>query len=156
MISRGVLKETTRSTSTLVLLKRRRTPTKSRSLSRRSKRISTPLTKMLWPSWARKIEEFLIPSFLKVADLYVVSRKPAPEVKKEDAKTAQEDYYKTFRTNVLLAWTLSNGALAVGIVSASTKDKDSLVGGYMGFVLFSVAGLAGTSHLEARSGTLAD
>lgn len=87
---------------------------------------------------------------------YVVSRKPPPEDKKEDAKTLQEDYYKTFRTNVLLAWTLSNGALAVGIVSASSKDKDQLVGGYMGFVLFSVAGLAGTSRLEARLGTLAD
>ncbi|KAG8919708.1 Chitin synthase, class 1 [Tulasnella sp. 417] len=72
----------------------------------------------------------------------VLSSKPPPEVAKVDEKTAQEDYYKTFRTNVLLAWTLTNGALAVGIVSASTKDKDALVGGYMGFVLFSVAGLA--------------
>ncbi|KAG8917512.1 Chitin synthase, class 1 [Tulasnella sp. 408] len=72
----------------------------------------------------------------------VLSSKPPPEVQKVDEKTAQEDYYKTFRTNVLLAWTLSNGALAVGIVSASTKNKDDLVGGYMGFVLFSVAGLA--------------
>ncbi|KAG9051636.1 Chitin synthase, class 1 [Tulasnella sp. UAMH 9824] len=72
----------------------------------------------------------------------VLSSKPPPEVQKVDEKTAQEDYYKTFRTNVLLAWTLSNGALAVGIVSASSKNKDDLVGGYMGFVLFSVAGLA--------------
>ncbi|KIO23871.1 glycosyltransferase family 2 protein [Tulasnella calospora MUT 4182] len=72
----------------------------------------------------------------------VLHSKPPPEDQKIDEKTLQEDYYKTFRTNVLLAWTLSNGALAVGIVSASTKNKDDLVGGYMGFVLFSVAGLA--------------
>ncbi|KAG8977097.1 Chitin synthase, class 1 [Tulasnella sp. 427] len=72
----------------------------------------------------------------------VLHSKPQAEEKKVDVKTEQEDYYKTFRTNVLLAWTLSNGALAVGIVSASSKNKEDLVGGYMGFVLFSVAGLA--------------
>jgi len=76
--------------------------------------------------------------------LAVLSTKAPPENKKVDDKTAQEDYYKQFRTNVLVAWTLSNGALAVGITTAASKESSTerLVSGYMGFVLFSVAGLA--------------
>ncbi|KAG8908388.1 Chitin synthase, class 1, partial [Tulasnella sp. 403] len=38
----------------------------------------------------------------------VLQNKPPPEDKKEDDKTKQEDYYKSFRTNVLVAWTLTN------------------------------------------------
>ncbi|KAG8843903.1 Chitin synthase, class 1 [Tulasnella sp. 330] len=74
----------------------------------------------------------------------VLQTKPPKEDKKPDAKTLQEDYYKGFRTNVLLTWTLSNGALAVIIATAqsSSTGVDKLVSGYMGFVLYSVAGLA--------------
>ncbi|KAF5366056.1 hypothetical protein D9758_006606 [Tetrapyrgos nigripes] len=53
---------------------------------------------------------------------------------------------RTFRTNVLLAWTLSNGLLAAAVVSATSKAQDSSAGnavkGYMTFLLYSVAGLA--------------
>ena len=58
----------------------------------------------------------------------------------------QEDYYKSIRTNVLLAWTLSNALLAAIIITATGKTQDqgaqNSVKGYMAFLLFSVAGLA--------------
>ncbi|TDL18313.1 glycosyltransferase family 2 protein [Rickenella mellea] len=78
--------------------------------------------------------------------IHVLQTKPPKEDKKVDITTQQEDYYRQFRTNVLLAWTLSNGLLAAIIVAATGKASDkgaqSTVNGYMAFVLFSVAGLA--------------
>ncbi|KAG8831557.1 hypothetical protein FRC17_002971, partial [Serendipita sp. 399] len=63
-----------------------------------------------------------------------------------DASTKQEDYYRNFRTNVLLTWTLTNGLLGAVVVSTAAKADDkgsqNAVKGYMGFVLFSVAILA--------------
>jgi chitin synthase len=46
-----------------------------------------------------------------------------------------------------LAWTLSNGALAATVVTLTEKgttNANAMVAGYMGFVLYSVAGLACT------------
>jgi chitin synthase len=40
--------------------------------------------------------------------IHVLSSKPPKADSKPDPATQQEDYYKTFRTNVLLVWTLSN------------------------------------------------
>lgn len=40
--------------------------------------------------------------------IHVLKSKPPKEESKIDPATQQEDYYKTFRTNVLLVWTLSN------------------------------------------------
>lgn len=40
--------------------------------------------------------------------IQVLSTKPPKAESKPDAATQQEDYYRSFRTNVLLAWTLSN------------------------------------------------
>ncbi|KAF7982169.1 hypothetical protein HWV62_29939 [Athelia sp. TMB] len=96
--------------------------------------------------------------------IQVLSTKPPKEEKKPDASTLQEDYYRTFRTNVLLAWTLSNAVLAAAVVwvpylfsadmrltifsnrTATDKTGDikaeHAVNGYMAFILFSVAGLA--------------
>lgn len=78
--------------------------------------------------------------------LHVLRTKPPKTEGKVDAATQQEDYYRTFRTNVLLAWTLSNGLLAAAVVSATSKAQDSgaaaSVKGYMTFLLYSVAGLA--------------
>jgi len=78
--------------------------------------------------------------------LHVLTTKPPPVVSKPDPATQQEDYYRTFRTNVLLAWTLSNALLAAVITttigSAAVKGANSTTSGYTAFLLFSVAGLA--------------
>ncbi|KAL0960546.1 hypothetical protein HGRIS_005585 [Hohenbuehelia grisea] len=80
-------------------------------------------------------------------DAIHVLQTKAPKVEsKPDAATQQEDYYRTFRTNVLLAWTLTNALLGAAIVTANGKASDQgaqkSVRGYMAFLLFSVAGLA--------------
>ncbi|KIY66737.1 glycosyltransferase family 2 protein [Cylindrobasidium torrendii FP15055 ss-10] len=78
--------------------------------------------------------------------LHVLQAKPPKAEAKVNAADQQEDYYRTFRTNVLLAWTLSNALLGAAIVSANGKAEDqgaeNSVKGYMAFLLFSVAGLA--------------
>jgi chitin synthase len=48
--------------------------------------------------------------------LAVIAEKPPKVEQKRDASTKQEDYYRNFRTNVLLAWTLSNGLLGAVVV----------------------------------------
>lgn len=48
--------------------------------------------------------------------IHVLSQKPPKEESHRDAGTKQEDYYKNFRTNVLLAWTLTNGLLGAVVV----------------------------------------
>jgi chitin synthase len=78
--------------------------------------------------------------------LHVLRTKPPKVEATVDAGTQQEDYYRAFRTNVLLAWTLSNALLGAAVVSATSKAQDSsassAVKGYMTFLLYSVAGLA--------------
>jgi len=79
--------------------------------------------------------------------IHVLNTKPPKVESKPDASTQQEDYYRTFRTNVLLAWTLSNALLAAAITTTNAKATEhgsasKVVSGYMAFLLFSVAGLA--------------
>jgi len=78
--------------------------------------------------------------------IHVLTTKPPKIEAKPDAATQQEDYYRSFRTNVLLAWTMSNALLTAGIVTATGKAAEkgsaAAVNGYMAFLLFSVAGLA--------------
>ncbi|KZV86456.1 glycosyltransferase family 2 protein [Exidia glandulosa HHB12029] len=78
--------------------------------------------------------------------IHVLGTKPPKVEATVDAKTAEEDYYRSFRTNVLLFWTLSNGILAAAVVSgtgsAASASAAKTVNGYLAFVLFSVAGLA--------------
>ncbi|KAI8344545.1 chitin synthase 1 [Chlamydoabsidia padenii] len=63
-----------------------------------------------------------------------------------DAKTKQEDYYKAFRTRLVLGWILSNMILVVAITNTSDLWSDNLKNTradyYMGALLWSVAGLA--------------
>ena len=50
-----------------------------------------------------------------------ILQKPRPEEKqKRDASTKQEDYYKSFRTRVVLAWLISNLALIIGILHTNS------------------------------------
>ncbi|KIK98524.1 glycosyltransferase family 2 protein [Paxillus rubicundulus Ve08.2h10] len=78
--------------------------------------------------------------------IHVLSTKAPKAEQKVDPATQQEDYYKTFRTNVLLVWTLSNALLAAAVVeatpSAGSGQVSASVNGYMAFILFSVGGLA--------------
>lgn len=48
------------------------------------------------------------PEYSLLARLHVLRTKAPKAEEKVDEATKQEDYYRTFRTNVLLAWTLSN------------------------------------------------
>ncbi|KAH6907524.1 chitin synthase [Coprinopsis sp. MPI-PUGE-AT-0042] len=75
--------------------------------------------------------------------IHVLNTKPPQVEAKVDASTQQEDYYRNFRTNVLLSWTLTNGLLAAAIVSTNDSETaGKAVQGYMAFLLFSVAFLA--------------
>ena len=48
--------------------------------------------------------------------LHVLQQKPAKVDQSRDAATKQEDYYRSFRTKVLLVWTLTNGLLAAVVM----------------------------------------
>ncbi|KAF8984727.1 Chitin synthase, class 1 [Entomortierella lignicola] len=68
-----------------------------------------------------------------------------PEPSKPDLKTEQEDYYKAFRTRLVLLWCASN-ALLVALISYGGQEKSDMYDGrskvYLGFVLWSVAFLS--------------
>ncbi|BGP17974.1 hypothetical protein JCM10213_003981 [Rhodosporidiobolus nylandii] len=75
---------------------------------------------------------------------HVLATKAPPEVKTVNMEERMTDSYRAIRTNLLLSWTLSNGALAAGILSSSaggniTTTQTNI---YMAFLLYSVAGLA--------------
>ncbi|GAA6064671.1 hypothetical protein JCM10212_001787, partial [Sporobolomyces blumeae] len=76
--------------------------------------------------------------------LHVLSQKAPKEVKTVDIETRMTDSYRAIRTNVVLAWTLTNGALVAAILSTSAGDTltTTRTNVYMAFLLYSVAGLA--------------
>lgn len=63
-----------------------------------------------------------------------------------DAKTKQEDYYKAFRTRLVISWIISNLALVAVICNAQLLhwfgDFTERSTVYLGFILWSVAVLA--------------
>jgi chitin synthase len=72
--------------------------------------------------------------------------KTVEKEQKRDAKTKQEDYYKAFRTRLVLLWCSSNGLL-VSIVTLTgsnplTGTYDTRSKAYLAFVLWSVAFLS--------------
>ncbi|WFC98122.1 chitin synthase [Malassezia yamatoensis] len=69
---------------------------------------------------------------------HVLASRPVRKVVQRDSDTYQKDYYAMVRTNVVLVFTLTNGALAVAIVNLPR----SVHGVYMGFLFYSVAALA--------------
>ncbi|KAF9436440.1 Chitin synthase, class 1 [Entomortierella beljakovae] len=82
-------------------------------------------------------------NFQQALDSLSVPTEVVPQ--KRDAKTKQEDYYKAFRTRLVLLWCASN-ALLVAMISyggdqrSETYDTRSKF--YLGFVLWSVAFLS--------------
>jgi chitin synthase len=90
--------------------------------------------------------------------------KPPKEVQIISEEEKQADYYKGFRSAVVLAWVFCNFALGAVVLSAagletfddttstsdsedSTQSKRSLI--YMKVVLWSVAGLSGFKFIGA-------
>ncbi|GBC08513.1 hypothetical protein RclHR1_08180007 [Rhizophagus clarus] len=76
-----------------------------------------------------------------------LARHAEEEVKHRSKADKQDDYYKGFRTRVVLFWILSNGALVAGITNASDTlnhmfPEERRSNNYMAFILWSVAGLA--------------
>ena len=80
--------------------------------------------------------------------LQTLSSKAAETKQKRDARTKQEDYYKAFRTRVVIFWILTNGALVGGILGAgldtlsTTTEQAGVASTYLGIIFWSVAGLS--------------
>jgi chitin synthase len=76
-----------------------------------------------------------------------LTRHVEPEESHRDPKTKQEDYYRAFRTRLVLSWIISNLAL-VAIITNTAIFADGLgnfetrSSVYLGFILWSVAGLS--------------
>ncbi|KAI9346756.1 chitin synthase-domain-containing protein [Zopfochytrium polystomum] len=73
------------------------------------------------------------------------------EKKKRDAKTKQEDYFKNFRTNVILFWMFTNGLLAVvlssqiltnALYSTINFQPKGDINPYLKFIFYSNLGLS--------------
>ncbi|KAH8550919.1 chitin synthase 1 [Umbelopsis sp. PMI_123] len=75
-----------------------------------------------------------------------LSKKVIEEPSHRDAKTKQEDYYKAFRTRLVISWIISNLALVAVICNAQLLhwfgDFTERSTVYLGFILWSVAVLA--------------
>jgi len=69
---------------------------------------------------------------------HVLAIKPEPTPPTRDLDLEQKDYYAAVRTNVLLAWTLTNAALAVAIINLPRNVHNI----YMAILFYAVAGLA--------------
>ncbi|GAA5981861.1 hypothetical protein JCM11641_001922 [Rhodosporidiobolus odoratus] len=87
---------------------------------------------------------------------HVLATKPPPEVNNVDIETQMTDSYRAIRTNVVLAWVLSNGALVAGILSttAGSNITTTQTNVYMAFLLYSVAALAAFRFLGSTAYTL--
>ncbi|KPI40563.1 Chitin synthase 2 [Cyphellophora attinorum] len=85
-------------------------------------------------------------------ELLKFAGKPPKEVKKVNKADEQEDYYKSFRTNVVTIWMITNFILAAAVLNVGGFDRINTGGEgsgdgnngqiYLTVVLWSVAGLA--------------
>ncbi|KAI7905099.1 chitin synthase 1 [Cokeromyces recurvatus] len=75
-----------------------------------------------------------------------LSKEVIPEKQHRDSKTKQEDYYRAFRTRLVLSWIITNLILVVIISNTTTFNWmgsfQTRSTDYLGFILWSVAGLA--------------
>jgi chitin synthase len=77
-----------------------------------------------------------------------------PEVSHRDAKTKQEDYYKSFRTKLVTTWIFLNLVLVIIITNGQDVFKwfgnyNDRTTAYLGFILWSVAGLSAVRFVGA-------
>jgi chitin synthase len=93
----------------------------------------------------------------KLYDSYIVKAMPELEVKSEKKEMAQEDYFKLFRTRLVLFWVFTNAALIVamtftvseangeGCLTDRTlvvvKENGVVINLYLAIILWSVCGL---------------
>ncbi|KAF7728325.1 Chitin synthase, class 1 [Apophysomyces ossiformis] len=75
-----------------------------------------------------------------------LTKKVEEEKQHRDPKTKQEDYYRAFRTRLVLSWIISNLALVVIVTNVTIfnwfGDFETRSTAYLGFILWSVAGLS--------------
>ncbi|KIX94963.1 chitin synthase 2 [Fonsecaea multimorphosa CBS 102226] len=83
------------------------------------------------------------------AELKRFATKAEKEVKKQSPADKQEDYYKSFRSNVVTAWMITNFILVAAVLNISgferidtedTEQQNSTI--YLAVILWSVAGLS--------------
>ncbi|BGP49869.1 Chitin synthase 4 [Rhodotorula kratochvilovae] len=82
--------------------------------------------------------------------LHVLATPPPKEVIKVNVEERMTDSYRAIRTNVVLAWTLSNGGLVAAILSTSAGNATPQ-NVYMAFLLYSVAVLAAVRFLGSTA-----
>ncbi|KAI1625593.1 chitin synthase 2 [Exophiala viscosa] len=82
-------------------------------------------------------------------ELKVFSQKAVKEVKPPNPAEKQEDYYKSFRSNVVTAWMITNFILVAAVLNTAgfdrinvkdTEQQNSTI--YLAVILWSVAGLS--------------
>ncbi|KAF9539240.1 Chitin synthase, class 2 [Mortierella hygrophila] len=82
-----------------------------------------------------------------------LSVRPDAVKEKRDAKTKQEDYYKMFRTNLVLTWMFTNAILIIAMTSSFTlgsddaqndkqPTKEDMFNPYLSMIFWSVAALS--------------
>ena len=84
-------------------------------------------------------------------ELQRFATKPLKVVSKQSPADKQEDYYKSFRSNVVVAWMISNFALCAAVLNTAgfdridvktTADSSDNANIYLAVILWSVAGLS--------------
>ena len=84
----------------------------------------------------------------------IVSKAP-PEVRNPSPEEVQEDYYKGFRSSVVLFWLVCNFGLCAAVLSTAgleritTTTTEEKSGIYLAVVLWSVAGLSAFKFIGA-------
>jgi len=84
-----------------------------------------------------------------LSELKVFSQKAEKVVQKQNPADKQEDYYKSFRSNVVCSWMITNFILVAAVLNisgferidtADTQQQNSTI--YLAVILWSVAGLS--------------
>lgn len=90
------------------------------------------------------------------AEMRKIATKPPKEVKVVSDQERQEDYYKGFRSSVVLVWMFCNFALAAVVLSTAGVERIEVNNSdtqratiYMAVVLWSVAGLSAFRFIGA-------